>query len=238
MVENEVWLNIPNYEGHYQISSLGRVKSLKKNIYEKSGKLKRVNDEIYLKPALSANGYLNVSLFKDFKKRSLSVHQLIAIAFLGHIPCGFKTVVDHKNENPLDNRLSNLQLLTYRENTVKSINKDKSSKYTGVKKRENGKFKAYISREGKIIHLGTFEEEEDAYKSYEDALNAIKNGQEIILKRKVKSSKYKGVWFWKVRNKWVSTFKLNGENKYLGVFKTEEEAHLCYQNYAKSIQNK
>lgn len=102
----EIWKSIPNYEELYKISSLGNLLSLRNN------KLLHPSKE---------HGYLKTSLRKDGMQKKFSIHQLVAMAFLGHIPCKHKLVVDHINENKLDNRLENLQIITNKENVVKSI---------------------------------------------------------------------------------------------------------------------
>jgi len=114
----EIFKDIPGYEGIYQVSDLGRVKSLK------------FNKEKILKPGVNNHGYYTVVLCKG-KRKTINVHQLVAMAFLNHEPCGYNgLIVDHKDNNPLNNRLSNLQLISQRENTSKD--KKGSSKYTGV----------------------------------------------------------------------------------------------------------
>ena len=99
----EIWKEVKDYEG-YKISNLGNVKS-------KTGRL--------LKPCKSANGYLVLGLGKGDKRKTKSIHQLLAIAFLGHTPNGMKLVVDHINGIKTDNRLINLQVITNRHNLSK-----------------------------------------------------------------------------------------------------------------------
>ena len=103
----EIWKSVPGYEGLYKISSKGNLLSLRNN------KLLHPSKE---------HGYLKTSLRKDGKQRKFSIHQLIAMAFLGHTPCKSKLVVDHINEDKSDNRVENLQIITNKENVVKSIN--------------------------------------------------------------------------------------------------------------------
>ena len=111
-MKKEVWKSIPNYEELYEVSSLGNLLSLRNN------KLLHPSKE---------HGYLKTSLRKDGKQRNFAIHQLVAMAFLGHIPCRHKLIVDHINENKLDNRVENLQIITNKENVIKSIkNKIKS----------------------------------------------------------------------------------------------------------------
>lgn len=110
-MQEEIWKDVPSYEGLYEVSSLGNIKSLRRN------KILYPSKE---------HGYLKTSLRKDGKQRHFSIHQLVAMAFLGHEPCGHKVVVDHINENKLDNRIENLQIITNKENVIKSIKLKKS----------------------------------------------------------------------------------------------------------------
>ena len=92
---NEQWRPIAGYEGLYEISSLGRVKSLK------------FDKEKILKPRKTKNGYLFVSLYKDEKPKMFRVHRLVAIAFLPNpekLP-----EINHKDEDKTNNCASNLE---------------------------------------------------------------------------------------------------------------------------------
>ena len=104
--EKEVWRDIPNYEGIYQVSNLGRVKSLKRPYGLK---------EKILKPLINSIGYYQVGLYKNSKVRFCLVHRFVWEACNGQIPEGYE--VNHINEIKSDNRLSNLNLMTHKENT-------------------------------------------------------------------------------------------------------------------------
>ena len=99
---NEIWKDVNGYEGDYQVSSLGRVKSFK---YGK---------EKILKPGKGSRGYLTVSLSKNKKGKTIKVHRLVALAFIKN-PQGKRTV-NHINGVKADNRLSNLEWATDSEN--------------------------------------------------------------------------------------------------------------------------
>lgn len=163
----EVWNDIKDYEGLYQVSDLGRVKSL-----ERVDSMGRVVNEKIRKLSINNNGYSKVTLNKNGNKKSYLIHQLVAITFLGHVPCGYNKVVDHIDNNPLNNHVSNLQLIAQRLN----CSKDKKygvSKYIGVHRSRN-KWRAQIRIDGKICHLGLFIDELQAAQAYQNKLNEIK----------------------------------------------------------------
>jgi hypothetical protein len=165
MIE-EIWKDIPNYEGVYQVSNLGNVKSLKSRWGNR--KVFRL-----LKPSTDTSGYFQVVLSKNNNNTAFKVHKLVAMAFLGHIPDGTqKVVVDHINNIRNDNRLSNLQLTTQRHNTSKD--KNGTSKYTGVCwDKQVNKWKSAIYINGKRKTLGVFKCELAASQAYQNALKTI-----------------------------------------------------------------
>lgn len=97
----EVWKDIKGYEGKYQVSQLGNVKSLN---YHREGVEKQLN------PYRDSDGYLVVLLYKDGRRKNCFVHRLVAEAFLDNIE-GFP-VINHKDENKANNHASNLEFCT------------------------------------------------------------------------------------------------------------------------------
>ena len=97
----ETWKDIENYEGLYQVSDKGRIKS-----FRKSTKLFCV-DEYILKPTLSNNGYYQVTLYDNAKRKKFLVHRLVASTFIDN-PQNLK-YVNHKDENTLNNNADNLE---------------------------------------------------------------------------------------------------------------------------------
>lgn len=228
----EIWKDIPNYEGIYQASNLGNIKSLSRIILRR-GKYPFKSEERVLKAGSCIRGYLTVSLNNKTQK----VHTLVAMTFLGHVPCGLKLVVNHKNLIKTDNRVENLEIVTQRENTnQKHLNN--TSKFVGVTWcNKSKKWKSQIYDKG-WKYLGLFDSEEEASEYYENALIAIQNGTEIQVKLKKTSSKYKYVYWNKATQKWKSYIMLGKIKKNLGSFETEEEAYQAILNYLKIICNK
>ena len=159
----ETWKDIPGYEGDYQVSNTGKVKSLK------FGKEKE------LKSAVNTGGYLHVILFKNKINKSFLVHKLVAMAFLDHKPNGMKLIIDHLNSNKLDNQIENLRIISQRENTSKERTK-KSGLPVGVYfYKQTNKFRSQIEIFGKRKFLGYFSTPEEASSAYQQELNKIKN---------------------------------------------------------------
>ena len=159
-MKTEIWKDIKDYEGLYKVSNLGRVKSLK------------FGKERILSAATNATGYSLVALCNG-KTKAITVHQLVAMAFLNHKPCGHKIVVDHINTIKTDNRLENLQVITHRQNCTKD--KKGTSKYTGVHWcKPRNKWRAEIRINGKTKYLGSFKSELEASEAYQLKLETIK----------------------------------------------------------------
>lgn len=159
----EIWKDIPDYEGLYNVSNYGKVRSFK---YGK---------EKILKGSLSKRGYIQYTLSckENKKNRVYLAHQLVAMAFLGHKPNGFKLVIDHINDNKLDNRKENLQIVTQRFNSCKTQGKY-SSQYKGVSwHRQNNKWRADAFINNKSKYLGSYENEYDAHLAYQNALQNL-----------------------------------------------------------------
>ena len=115
-MQEEIWRDVVGYEGYYQVSNLGRVKSVERVVLSKNGR------EIHYKERLrkfskNAKGYLNVSLTRDCKTKTYLVSRLVATAFIpnpNRLP-----QVGHKddNRNKEDNRVENLYWTTNLENS-------------------------------------------------------------------------------------------------------------------------
>lgn len=104
----EIWKDIKEYEGLYQISNLGNLKSLKRMMKNRKCK------EIIKKPSVLPKGYLQICLCKNGKLKYISIHRLVAQTFIpnpNNYPC-----VNHKDCNPKNNAVSNLEWVTYKMN--------------------------------------------------------------------------------------------------------------------------
>ena len=147
----------------YAISDMGTIFSFKSNKV--------------LKTPLNSDGYANVRLFNKNGGKSFKVHQLVAMMFLDHVSTGQNRgrVIDHINGDRSDNRLLNLQIVTPRQNRIKSNHSKKtSSKYLGVCfDKSRGKWISSIKINGIQRFLGRFSNELDAHKAYINKLEEI-----------------------------------------------------------------
>lgn len=153
-MEEEIWKDIPGWEGYYQASNLGNIRSL--NYNHKSGNIH--NRTL----CVGAHGYLFVILYRDTVYKRMAVHRLVALTFIPNIdnkPC-----IDHINGIREDNRAENLRWCTHKENnnnplTIKKYKSWKRKPYTDEWRRkisEAGKGKGCIpifqfTREGEFL---------------------------------------------------------------------------------------
>lgn len=114
-LKNEVWLDVPDYDGMYQVSNMGRVKSLKREYYRKGVNVPLYTKEKILKqtPILNKGAslpQLYLSLKVNGIRKTFTVNNLVGITFIGEKK---KTHhFQHKNKNSLDNRLCNIEQVT------------------------------------------------------------------------------------------------------------------------------
>lgn len=165
----EIWKDIKGYEGYYQISNLGNVKSLARIIKRcRNGNM--IYNEKQLKPyktGIKKRQYFTFRLYKNGVKKQIKLHTLLAIHFLNYNN-DLGLVVDHIDNNPLNNDLKNLQIITCRDNIIKDMDRG-ISKYLGVTFNKNaGKYRAYYTYKGKQKHLGYFVDELKASKAYKE----------------------------------------------------------------------
>jgi hypothetical protein len=186
METKEIFKDIKGYEGLYQISNHGRVKRLP-HFIDNGSNNGYIAKELILKPAIST--YYSVVLSKGGKSKTFRVHQLVAIMFLNHNPCGYRLVVDHKDHNPLNNHMDNLQIVSNRYNSSKDkFRGNHASKFIGVWRNKSlNKWGARIRFNNRRYHLGYYIKEEDASNAYKEALSHINNP---LKRAKIKHSRF------------------------------------------------
>ena len=107
-----IWKPIINYEGIYEISNYGDIRSIDRFV---NSKTKRLCKGTMIKQNKDEDGYNSVHLYKNGKRKVFFVHRLVISSFIGINEN--KTQVNHKNGNKSDNNINNLEWMTPLENT-------------------------------------------------------------------------------------------------------------------------
>lgn len=108
----EIWKDIKNYEGYYQVSSLGRVRSLTRKVRTFNGE--RTAKGIILKPLKTNTGYFRVDLKRSQKSHYVSIHRLVAETFIPNI--NKHLVINHIDGDKSNNCIDNLEWCTQSHN--------------------------------------------------------------------------------------------------------------------------
>lgn len=120
----EVWRPVVGYEGQYEVSNLGRVRSLDRIVKSRVRSGQKIKGRMLTKRC--HKGYFRVALSENNSTSNFFVHRLVAAAFIPNpenLPC-----VNHKNENKLDNRVENLEWCTYEYNNNYGMRTEKTWK--------------------------------------------------------------------------------------------------------------
>lgn len=114
-LEGEEWRDVVGYEGYYMVSSLGRILSLDRCV--RFHTYTKMIDPCLKQQHRGRNGYFSVTFKKNGDRKCISVHRLVAIAFISN-PNNY-SCIDHINDNQADNRACNLQWCTHKFNNSK-----------------------------------------------------------------------------------------------------------------------
>lgn len=164
ITEDEIWKDVPGYEGYYQVSNMGEVKRLPTRIKRSRGGTQKCPGRI-LKKHLGPLGYYTVGLSKEGKSMTMAVHKIVMLSFKGE---SNGKVIDHINHDKSDNRLCNLRYCTQRENLMNMSVKSKCG-YTGVSLNPPAYKKRYRARiriGGKMRELGSYRTAFEAHRAY------------------------------------------------------------------------
>lgn len=126
----ERWSSIRGFEGFYEISTLGRVKSLARVVQKSNGAMMRIKERI-MKPRSQKSGHLLIWLCRNGQSQARNVHRLVADAFLSPCPEGMECC--HNNGIASDNRLENLRWDTRSKNIKQSYEDGRTVKVPGLK---------------------------------------------------------------------------------------------------------
>jgi hypothetical protein len=143
----EIWKEIKGYEGLYKINNNGQVFSYKNNRM--------------LKQSIDSSGYYCVGL-SDKNSKIFRIHKLMAITFLNHIPNKYTSVIDHVDNNKLNNCIDNIQIISQRKNLTKDRKKNSLLGTSFYK----GKYHVRFWINGKNTYLGAYLTERDANLAY------------------------------------------------------------------------
>ena len=139
----EIWRPVVGYEGLYEVSSYGRVRSMDRYVKYSNGRINLHKGRI-LSPGKDTNGYLQVILTCNGKHKSIKVHRLIVQAFIPN-PDNLLEV-NHKDEDKTNNSVDNLEWCTRKYNINYGSRKDKvrdtkikNGSWTGLSKKDLGK---------------------------------------------------------------------------------------------------
>lgn len=148
-MEEEIWKDIPGYEGRYQVSNLGRIKSLDMLVGTKGGK-KAVRKGRILIPVVNKDGYHIVSLCDGRIKKGIRVHRVVALVFIPN-PFGYN-IINHKDRNPSNNHASNLEWCDATYNVTYDGARERSSN-TRYKNKFGFKRVAQYDMRGNLISI-------------------------------------------------------------------------------------
>lgn len=176
-MKEEIWKDIPGYEGRYQVSSLGRVKSF--NYYGHKGV------EKILKQNLN-KGYYSIKLCKNDVIKRFTIHRLVYMTFKGEIPNGLQ--VNHIDEDKSNNHIENLNLMSPKENTNWGTRNERARKAN-----TNGKCSKIILQFDKQMN---FIAEWPSTREIQRQLNIFHNSIIKCCKGKLKSA-YGFIWKYK-----------------------------------------
>lgn len=169
-MRQEIWKPIKGYEGYYEVSDLGRIRSLDRLVkslrngeyvdFKCKGRL--------MKPTKNRKGYLRISLQKNGEREDYSMHRLVAQTFIGDI---YNKEIDHINTDREDNRVENLRIVTSSENSNNPITKEKKAE----KRRKRVRC---ITQEGIIVEFNSVvEAAKSGYGYREDSISSCCNGR-------------------------------------------------------------
>lgn len=171
-----IWKPVKNYEGLYEVSDQGEVRSVNRVVTSKDGKQMNFKGKVKSQE-LSKNGYLRVRLSKEGKVKNRFVHRLVAEAFIGNIPDEYE--VNHIDCNPLNNELSNLEIVSHLDNIRHSYNQ---GHYYGI----NHKKVRVVYKNGDVTifnsHKETAESLGISIGGFNKIINKTRSGNKIFSK--------------------------------------------------------
>ena len=134
----EIWKDIAGYEGYYQVSNLGEIRSLTRLVpTRREGFTANKYNGRYIRQKLSRHGYYDVSLMKDCKRKTFRVHRLVAIAFVPNDDPINKTQINHIDEVKTNNKATNLEWCDAKYNCNYGTRNERMGKNVSVSLKRN-----------------------------------------------------------------------------------------------------
>lgn len=168
IVTNEKWEDIKGYEGYYQVSNKGNVRSLDRTLNQrfKHGRYedRRIKGKL-LATTDNGHGYLIACLNKNGKRKNHYTHRLVAEHFIGEIPEGY--VINHKDYDKYNNTADNLEIVTQKENIIHSI-----PNMEGPNRRFKDYKKRYIRYRSNRYEVTVKKEYIGTYRTLQEAIDA------------------------------------------------------------------
>lgn len=162
-MQDEIWKDIQGYEGLYQISNYGNLKSLDHIVKTKNQYNKISNRTVKgkkIKKSFDRDNYYTVSLCKNNNKTTKRIHRLVAQAFIPNLEN--KSMINHKDENKQNNNFSNLEWCTAKYNT----NYNNMPKRRGISKRK----KVYqFDKQNNLIKIWNYSKEAAEFYKVKDS---------------------------------------------------------------------
>lgn len=229
MTKQEIWKDIPEWEGLYQASTLGRIRSLDRTYIDSIGRCTTRKGRIRI-PHINASGYYYTLMVEKERRLAKTYHRLVALTFIPNQQN--KCCVNHKDGDKLNNRLDNLEWVTVRENSAHWIENSTtmSSNFPGVTlDKQTGLWAANIFLEDSNYYLGKYVNESEAKIAYDTAL---KDWEEKYIiphyRNPTYSSKYKCVYYNEINKNWYYQIREGGKSFSHGGFISEDMAHDTY----------
>ena len=219
----EIWKDIEGYEGLYQVSNRGRVKSLSRKV---TNAMFSINEH-FVKLVDNGHGYKSVSLWKDNKGKHFYVHRLVALAFVPNSN-GYK-YINHKDEDKSNNDVSNLEWCTAKYNCNYG-NHTKKLKKSYILNGNNRPIDVYDMNG---VFLKTFDCSNDVCRD----LNIERRSLYSVCQGVVKSSKGYRFAF---HGEELKPYERKNKNRHVSVFQYDSEGYLsaCYDSMRKAeIEN-
>lgn len=188
----EIWEDIAGYEGLYQVSNFGRIKSLERIIFHSDGK-KTIHNERMLCPSFDKFNYLNVCLTIDKKTKNHKVHRLVCLAFSEN-KYGKRTV-NHIDGNKSNNNLSNLEWATDSENI-------KHSYFIGLRKNPKNMYERkykYHPKSKAVVQFDKLGNKIKEFESITHAFDELNIRQDLICSVCKGKRKTAGKFMWKYK---------------------------------------